>query len=168
MTSIFKTSRHWESVARCMFPGNVVIPAQICEELSWHLRCTTSWTEQARFFLSVRSENGSEYEPCALRGMLGSFIHHLNRKSYNVSLFDDVRFSSMRESLKSNHKQLKKIGKGNQPMRAELLTHTELDKLYKSQKLGLSTSSSLLNTLWLNNCTNFGWCGSKQEYQALC
>ena len=90
-------------------------------------------TYQARFFLSVRSENGSEYEPCALWGMLGSFIHHLNRKSYNVSLFDDVRFSSMRESLKSNQKQLKKIGKGSQPMRAELLTHTELDKLYKSQ-----------------------------------
>ena len=125
-------------------------------------------TYLARFFLSVRSKNGSEYEPSTLRGMLGSFIRHLNRKSYNVSLLDDVRFSSMRESLKSKQKQLKKIGKGNRPMRAEPLTHTELDKLYESQQLGLSTPSSLLHTLWFNNCTHFGLRGGKQEHRGLC
>ena len=122
----------------------------------------------ARFFLSVRSKNGSEYEPSTLRGMLGSFIRHLNRKSYNVSLLDDVRFSSMRESLKSKQKQLKKMGKGNRPMRAEPLKHTELAKLYESQQLGLSTPSSLLNTLWFNNCTHFGLRGGKQEHRGLC
>ena len=100
--------------------------------------------------------------------MLGSFIRHLNRKSYNVSLLDDVRFSSMRESLKSKQKQLKKMGKGNRPMRAEPLTHTELDKLYESQQLGLSTPSSLLHTLWFNNCTHFGLRGGKQEHRGLC
>ena len=39
-------------------------------------------TYLARFFLSVRSKNGSEYEPSTLRGKLGSFIRHLYRKSY--------------------------------------------------------------------------------------
>ena len=60
------------------------------------------------------------------------------------------------------------MGKGNRPMKAEPLTHTELDKLYESQQLGLSTPSSLLNTLWFNNCTHFGLRGSKQEHRGLC
>ena len=44
----------------------------------------------SEFILSVRTKEGQEYEPSSLREMVASFERHLKRKSYPVSIINDV------------------------------------------------------------------------------
>ena len=65
------------------------------------------------FMISVRKEkpdkDGSvEYEPSTLRGMLGSFEHHLKELHFGHSLISSPIFHFTREMLKSKSKELKK------------------------------------------------------------
>ena len=46
----------------------------------------------SEFILSVRTKEGQEYEPSSLRGMVASFERHLKRKSYPVSIINDLAF----------------------------------------------------------------------------
>ena len=64
------------------------------------------------FILSVRTKEGQEYEPSSLRGMVASFERHLKRKSYPVSIINDLAFEKLRKTLQSKQKQLKKQGRG--------------------------------------------------------
>jgi len=43
------------------------------------------------FILSIRTKEGQEYEPSSLRGMVASFERHLKRKSYPVSIINDLQ-----------------------------------------------------------------------------
>ena len=47
------------------------------------------------------------------------------------------------------------------------ITDEEIDILYKSNMLGVSSAESLLNTVWLNNTIHFGIRGC-QEHRDLC
>ena len=67
----------------------------------------------SEFILSVRTKEGQEYEPSSLRGMVASFERHLKRKSYPVSIINDLAFEKLRKTLQSKQKQLKKQGRGN-------------------------------------------------------
>ena len=128
-------------------------------ELNEYLAC---------FFLAVRTQKGQEYEPSSLRDMMSSFIRHLNRMEYGVSLLESVEFSGMREALKSKQKNLKSQGKGNRSRAAEPLTEAEINQLYQQGELGLATPQSLMNTLWFNNCVYFGLRGGQAEHRAMC
>ena len=55
----------------------------------------------SEFILSVRTKEGQEYEPSSLRGMVASFERHLKRKSYPVSIINDLAFEKVRKTLQS-------------------------------------------------------------------
>ena len=46
----------------------------------------------SEFILSVRTKEGRQdlYEPSSLRGMVASFERHIKRKSYPVSIINDL------------------------------------------------------------------------------
>ena len=82
----------------------------------------------SEFILSVRSKEGQEYEPSSLRGMVASFERHLKRKSYPVSIINDLAFEKLRKTLQSKQKQLKKQGRGNKPNASVALFITKDEK----------------------------------------
>ena len=65
------------------------------------------------------------------------------------------------------NKEPKKAGRGNKDEAAVAITDEEIDILYKSNMLGVSSAESLLNTVWLNNTIHFGMRGC-QEHRDLC
>ena len=68
-------------------------PAELNERLS-------------EFILSVRTKEGQDYEPSFLQGMVASFERHLQRKSYPVSIINDLAFDRLRKTLHSKQIQL--------------------------------------------------------------
>ena len=121
----------------------------------------------SQFIISVRTKDGSEYEPTSLRSLVASFGRHLKKKSYSVSIINDLVFEKTRKVLQSKQKQLKKQGKGNKPKASVGLTSEELKILYEKGLLGMCSPEALLNTLWLNNTLHFGLRGC-QEHRDMC
>ena len=103
-------------------------------------------------------KEGQEYEPSSLRGMVASFERHLKRKSYPVSIINDLAFEKLRKTLQSKQKQLKKQGRGNKPNASVALTEDEI------KRLCVSRPEAILNTLWLNNSLHFGLQGVKRHH----
>ena len=93
----------------------------------------------SEFILSVRTKEGQEYEPSSLRGMVASFERHLKRKSYPVSIINDLAFEKLRKTLQSKQKQLKKQGRGNKPNASVALTEDEIKPLFDKGLLGVSS-----------------------------
>ena len=93
-----------------------------------------------------------------------SFERHLNRKSYPVSIINDLAFEGLRKTLHSKQKQLKKKGKGNKPHASVALTEDEMKILYEKGFLGALSPEGILNTLWLNNSLHFGLRGIKEHH----
>ncbi|CAH3153647.1 unnamed protein product, partial [Pocillopora meandrina] len=119
------------------------------------------------FIISVRTEDGNEYEPTSLRSLMASFERHLKKKGYSAGIINDLVFQKTRKVLQSKQKQLKKQGKGNKPKASVALTTEELKILYEKGLLGMCSPEALLNTLWLNNTLHFGLRGCK-EHRDLC
>ncbi|XP_070576202.1 uncharacterized protein KIAA1958 homolog [Ptychodera flava] len=119
------------------------------------------------FLCVVRKEDGTEYEPSYLRGMLSSLERHLRLAKYEASLVTSLDFFSTREKLKAKQKNLRKHGKGNLPHKADTLTDDDVNKLYADRQLGAHTPQSVINTLWLNNMLHFGMRAVK-EHRSLC
>ena len=87
---------------------------------------------------------------------MNSFDRHLRNKNYQYSIKSSPEFATARKALQSKQVQLKKMGKGNLPKRADSLTDDEIDQLYGVRQLGKHNPASVLNTLWLNNTVHFG------------
>ncbi|XP_058969405.2 uncharacterized protein KIAA1958-like [Pocillopora verrucosa] len=121
----------------------------------------------SEFIISVRTEDGNEYEPTSLRSLMASFERHLKKKGYSASIINDLVFEKTRKVLQSKQKQLKKQGKGNKPKASVALTTEELKILYEKGLLGMCSPEALLNTLWLNNTRHFGLRGCK-EHRDMC
>ena len=121
----------------------------------------------SQFFVSVRQNNGAEYEPSTLRNMLSSFERYLKQRNYPESLVNSVKFAKCRTALKSKQKNLKMQGHGNKPKTADRVTDTEINELFECQELGMSTPNSILNTLWFYNTLLFGMRGGAQEHRSL-
>ena len=116
----------------------------------------------SEFILSVRTKEGQEYEPSSLRGMVASFERHLKRKSYPVSIINDLAFEKLRKTLQSKQKQLKKQGRGNKPNASVALTEGEIKLLFDKGLLGVSSPEAILNPL--NNSLHFGLRGVKEDH----
>ena len=120
-----------------------------------------------QFIVSVRKQDGSDYEPSSLRCMVASIERYLKKKSYGFSVINSIEFAGTREVLKAKQKALKSSGKGNKPNASRSLTDSEVDELYRKGHLGGETPEAMLNTLWFNNTTYFGMMGGK-EHRDLC
>ena len=93
-----------------------------------------------RFIVGVRKQNGEDYEPSVLRGMISSFDRQLRCKAYPQTISQGPAFARVRETLTMKQRQLKKDGKGNLPRKSEPLSDDDIDHLWKSCQLGVSTT----------------------------
>ncbi|KAL3890345.1 hypothetical protein ACJMK2_002629 [Sinanodonta woodiana] len=80
----------------------------------------------SHFILSVRNKGGDEFEPLSLRGMISSIDRYLRTKSYGVSIINDIKFHKSRSVLKMKLKNLKKLGKGNNPRASSPVSDQDL------------------------------------------
>ncbi|XP_053316502.1 uncharacterized protein LOC128484207 [Spea bombifrons] len=113
------------------------------EELDDHL---------ANFICTHRKQDGSEYEPGTLRGILGSLDRHFERSGYPYAIyrFKETMFQKTVKAMKEKQSYLKTIGKGNHPNQAEPLTEREIELLYSTGTIGLHNPSALLHMLFFN------------------
>ena len=94
------------------------------------------------FVLAVRKKNG-EYELSSLRAFIQSIDRHLRKNSYGFSLLNDKEFHEVQDILKKKQKQLKSIGKGNQPNAADPLSDENTDTFYSRKVLGIHSPRAL-------------------------
>ncbi|WAR30833.1 K1958-like protein [Mya arenaria] len=120
----------------------------------------------ANYILSVRKADGAEYEPTSIRNIVSSLDRKLKRHKYPFRLIAEQTnaFQLTRDALRAKTKSLKRLGKGNKPLKASPITDEEINMLYEKKILGPSSAASLLNTVWINNCIQFGLRGTKENH----
>ena len=118
----------------------------------------------AKFIISVRKHDGSNYEPEYLRSIFNSINRHLRANNNANNLSDHTNFPKTTISMKSKMTQLKKIGKGNRPKKSDALSDDDVNYLYDKGQLGVKTPQSIINSLWLNNTVHFGMRAVKEHY----
>ncbi|KAJ8300406.1 hypothetical protein KUTeg_021925, partial [Tegillarca granosa] len=92
----------------------------------------------ARFFMTIKQDNGQEYEPDTLRSFQGSFQRFLRDHHYPIDIIKDKEFSHSREVLSSKQKQLKKMGYGNKRRKSQPISETDFEVMMGKQVLGLA------------------------------
>ena len=122
----------------------------------------------SEFIITVcTKDKQEEYEPSSLRGFIASFERYLKKKNYGHSIIKDLQFEKTRKALSSKQKDLKRKGKGNKPNASVAISEDDIQVLYEKKPLGTERPEALLNTLWLNNTTQFGLRGCK-EHRDMC
>ena len=121
----------------------------------------------SKFFISVRKQDGTEYEPCTLSGFQRSFQRHLHEKGSLINILKDNEFSKSREVLAAKRKNLVRQGKGNRPNATRELTKAEEDALFENGQFGVQDPNSLQRALWWFVSLHFGW-RARDESRKLC
>jgi len=81
---------------------------------------------------------------------------------YSKSIVEDREFEP---TLDARCKPLKREGRGNRPFAAEAISDDEVNVLYESNILGISSAEALINTVWLMNSIHFGLRGCDEHCQ---
>ncbi|XP_052218116.1 uncharacterized protein LOC127835719 [Dreissena polymorpha] len=120
----------------------------------------------ANFILSCKTKSGTDYEPSSIRNIMSSIDRELKHHKYPYLIMSNTgpEFRLSRDAFAARSKSLKGQGKGNKPKAASPLTDDEIEALYQKQILGCQTPSSLLNTMWYNNCVHFGLRRTMEQY----
>ena len=121
----------------------------------------------SKFFISVRKQNGTEYEPGTLSGFQRSFQRYLHEKGSLINILRDNEFSKSREVLAAKRKNLVRQGKGNCPNATRELTEAEEDALFENGQFGVHDPKSLQRALWWFLSLHFGW-RARDESRKLC
>jgi hypothetical protein len=81
----------------------------------------------AIFILSVRKPDGNDYEPSTIRNMVSSIDRKLHRQKYPHNFFSEQSniFQLSRDALHAKQKSLKRLGKGNKPMKSSPISDQE-------------------------------------------
>lgn len=83
----------------------------------------------AKFFMSVRKEDKSEYEPDSVKSIQCSISRYLKEKRYPKNILTDDEFQHSRAVLCAKRKALKQHGMGNKRNRADPFSDDELTLL---------------------------------------
>ena len=102
-----------------------------------------------RFFLGIRKrkaqgaekeedkdEQEFQYEPTTLTSFQRSIHRHLRDNNYPLDIIHATEFQSSRDMLQAKIKELKKMGKGNKPQKAEAFTESDIMKMRQAGVLG--------------------------------
>ena len=92
----------------------------------------------ALFVCQVRKANGSKYPPKTLHGMVASIQHYLKGKKRIVRLFNDDKFSFLRDALDAMMKESTSDGFGLTKKQGEVITLDEEDQVWSEGVLGSS------------------------------
>ena len=110
-----------------------------------------------KFFISIRKQDGAEYEPGTLSGFQRSFQRYLQEKGSSFNILKDKEFSKSRNVLAAKRKNLTLQGKGNYPNASRELTTAEEDQLFQSGQFSIEDPKALQKALWWFFSLHFGW-----------
>ena len=100
----------------------------------------------AVFIKGVKKDDGGEYEPMSVYSLSGSIRKYLADNLIGVDA--ETSFPITKSALQRKKKELKSLGKGNRPNRAECLTDADEEHLWETGTLGDSSPMVLLHTMW--------------------
>ncbi|KAK3754207.1 hypothetical protein QZH41_003309 [Actinostola sp. cb2023] len=110
-----------------------------------------------KLFISVRKQDGGEYEPGTLSGFQRSFQRYLQEKGSSYNILKDNEFSKSRNVIAAKRKNLTHQGKGNRPNATRELTKAEEDTLFESGQLSIEEPKALQKALWWFLSLHFAW-----------
>ncbi|CAG2255616.1 unnamed protein product [Mytilus edulis] len=119
----------------------------------------------ARFFMTVKKDDESNYEPQSVRSMQSSISRYLTEKCA-INIMVDKEFHHSRDVMSAKLKQLKSMGMGAKKRKADPFTAEEVNLLYEKELLGAGNPQSLVRTVWMNNTLHFGL-RSREEHTTL-
>ena len=89
----------------------------------------------------TNNQNGEDYEPESLKVMMASLGRHLRNKGCTLSIVCDQEFSSSKEVLDDQGKQLRLAGHGKRPNKVRQVLKEEEEILRRSGKLEVITQN---------------------------
>ena len=101
-----------------------------------------------KFFMNVKRQDGTDYEPSTLGSYQRSIKRYLDEKKYSGNILEDKEFEQSRKVLVARRKALVKNGKGNKPQATRALTDSEEDLLFNSGALEDTSPDVLQRTIW--------------------
>ncbi|XP_044167295.1 uncharacterized protein KIAA1958-like [Acropora millepora] len=122
-----------------------------------------------KFYLEVRKQDGSEYEPDSLKVMHAALERHLSAHKYPYSLINSREFASSSQSravLDAKAKQLRMQGYGKKKNRAQPYNTAEEESFWSSGLLGDHNGVALTNANFKNLSEHLGFRGRQDHYDA--
>lgn len=110
-----------------------------------------------KFFMNVKKQDGSDYEPSTLSSYQRSIQRHLEENKYPGNILKDKEFDQSRKVLAARRKSLVNNGKGNKPQASRALTDSEEDLLFNSGSFGDRSPEILQRTIWWLLSLHFGF-----------
>ena len=86
-----------------------------------------------------------------------------SRKKPGVNILSDVEFEGSRRILEGKARELRQMGMGKRPNASEALTEEEEEMLWELGRLGKSSPTVLMNTMWFLNIQYFGLRGVQEH-----
>ena len=90
----------------------------------------------AQYFLSVKRDDGENYEPSTLTSIQSSIMRHLRNVGREINLKTDSAFHHSREVVVCRKKLLKQLGHGNKTNQSQAFTKEEINILWEKNILG--------------------------------
>ena len=97
----------------------------------------------ANFLISVRKIGGGEYEPDSLTSKYNSIARYLKDAQPPRDIKKSKDFEHSRQVLAAKRKQLKSMGKGNRPHKANRMEDAEIRILKEKGELGIGEHHEL-------------------------
>ena len=102
----------------------------------------------SRFVLEVRRRDGNVYPPNTLYQLCCGLLRHIRECEPSLDIFKDPKFVSFQKTLDAEMKRLKKTpGSRKAPKRAEPISDSEEDMLWRKGVLGTHSPQVLVDTM---------------------
>ena len=128
-----------------------------------HLQPMELDTLFGHFLISVKKQNGEEYEPSSIRGFVSSLDRYLKESRYPHTIIKINLFQHTNEAMKAKMKALKAHGYGSKPNESDELTDSDIDKLFECGQIGTETPVQVTNILHLSFSLVLGMRGGVEQ-----
>ena len=124
----------------------------------------------ASWVLEMKKTDGSDYEPCTITAFVNRLARYIsdNKKGLDgsgLNIHDANKFQILAKVVSSKKKELKEMGKGNAPNKADVLEQEDEVKLWESGALGCKNAESLVHTVWYHTTKLLGFRGCHESRQ---
>jgi hypothetical protein len=125
----------------------------------------------AQYFVYIRKQDGSQYQPGSLTNMFHSFSRYLKSCRYyaddeRICILKDDKFEDARMALTCKRRELKKQGLGNRPHRSVPVEEEEEAIMWEKGVLGVSSPFAIQFSLWFYMTLMMGLRG-RDEHRSL-
>ena len=130
-----------------------------------HLQPIDLDTLFGHFLISVKKQNGEEYEPSSIRGFVSSLDRYLKESRYPHTIIKNNLFQHTNEALKAKMKALKAQGYGSKPNESDELTDLDIDKLFECGQImdgDPSSSDKYITPIFLTSSRDARRIGTKE------